>query len=222
MAKEKLDFKYKTESIGNLKAHPRNYRTHPDDQLEHIIQSIKDHGIYRNIVVAKDNTILAGHGVVLACLKMKIEQVPIIQLGIDANSPQALKVLTGDNEISHLGEVDDRALSEILKDIKDQANLFGTGFDDMMLENLVMVTRPGDEIKDFNAALHWTGLPEHTMVNETSIRLFITFPDEETRLQFLTKFKIKVDIARGLAWSTRWPWEERQDTRNIAFENNGQ
>jgi hypothetical protein len=51
-------------AIKELKPHPRNYRSHPEDQLVHLVNSIKQHGFYRNVVVAKDNTILAGHGVV--------------------------------------------------------------------------------------------------------------------------------------------------------------
>lgn len=45
-----------------LKPHPRNYRGHPDDQLAHIERSIRDNGVYRNVLVARDYTILAGHG----------------------------------------------------------------------------------------------------------------------------------------------------------------
>ena len=56
--------------VSDLKPHPRNYKDHPDDQLEHIIESIKSTGFYRNIVIAQDGTILAGHGVVAAAKKM--------------------------------------------------------------------------------------------------------------------------------------------------------
>ena len=55
-----------TIDIEKLIPHPDNYKEHPDQQLDHIIRSIEDHGFYRNVVIAKDNTILAGHGVVLA------------------------------------------------------------------------------------------------------------------------------------------------------------
>src|SRR5688572_19601390 len=99
-------------SITELKPHPRNYREHPDDQLEHICRSIEQHGVYRNIVTASDLTILAGHGVVKAALKLGIKRLRIVRLPIDADSPQALKLLAGDNEIGKLAEVDDRALSE--------------------------------------------------------------------------------------------------------------
>jgi len=59
-----LDPVYETVPIHLLKPHPQNYRSHPADQLEHIKQSIREYGIYRNIVVAEEYTILAGPGVV--------------------------------------------------------------------------------------------------------------------------------------------------------------
>src|SRR5262249_41458887 len=124
-------------AIRELHPHPRNYRTHPPDQLEHIQQSIREHGLYRNVVIARENTILAGHGVVKACQEMQIEQIPVIRLPIDPDSPQALKLLTGDNEIGHLAEVDDRMFIEILKEVRDLGELRGTGYDEMMLSNLI-------------------------------------------------------------------------------------
>ena len=56
--------------IVDLKPHPRNYRGHPEGQVAHLEQSLRDHGIYRNVVVANDNTILAGHGVIVAAQKL--------------------------------------------------------------------------------------------------------------------------------------------------------
>lgn len=109
----------KTEYINSdlLLEHPKNYRVHPDDQLEHLMKSIEQNGFYRNVVIAKDNTILAGHGVVKASRKLGLTSVPVIRLDIDSNSSKALKVLAGDNELGKLAEVNDRALSEVLKEI---------------------------------------------------------------------------------------------------------
>ena len=161
MSEKQIEIKYV--SVSELKPHPKNYRAHPDDQLEHIIQSIKDNGHYRNVVVAQDNIILAGHGVVKASSKMGLESIPVVQLDVPHDDPKAIKVLTGDNEIAHLGLVDDRLLTELLKEVKDydMNGLLGTGYDDAMLASLVMVTRPKSEIEDFDAAAEWVGMPEH-------------------------------------------------------------
>lgn len=112
--------------LRDVQPHPQNYREHPDDQLEHIVASIRAHGVYRPVVLARDNTILAGHGVVQALQQLNAETVPVIRLDIDADSDEAIRVLVGDNEVSHLGVRDDRLLTDLLKGV----DLMGTGFDD--------------------------------------------------------------------------------------------
>ena len=51
-----------------LKPHPDNYHAHPDDQVEELAASLRQHGFYRTVVVARDLTILAGHGIVEAAM----------------------------------------------------------------------------------------------------------------------------------------------------------
>ena len=203
-----------------LKKHPKNYREHPEDQIAHLIESIEKNGIYRNIVVAKDNVILAGHGIYLALQKMGYEKVPIIKLDIDSESPQALKILVGDNEISHLTSSDDRALTELLKGIKetDIAGLLGTGYDEMMLANLLMITRPENEIKDFDAAAEWVGLPDFESA-KIPHKLIISFDKYEELQQFCNEIlQIKVSQASKITDKTIsvwWPIRPKDDSASL-------
>ncbi len=203
--------------VKDLKPHPRNYRVHLDDQLAHIVKSIQEHGFYRNVVIALDGTILAGHGVVQAAKKLGLERVPAYRLDIDPLSPIALKVLTGDNEISKLGEVDDRALTEMLKEIRQADGLLGTGFDEQMLAALAFVTRPASEIGDMNDALAWTGMPEYDQGGD-QIKLVVTFLNEEDRAEFVVKSGLTIDKKVARTWATRWPFTEREDGAAIKFE----
>jgi ParB-like chromosome segregation protein Spo0J len=124
--------------ISELKPHPRNYRKHPKEQLKHIVQSIKENKIYRNIVIAKDNTILAGHGVIEGLQMLEATEAPCIRLDIDFDSPEALKVLAGDNEIANLANDNSFLLAELLKEVSDKTdNLIGTGYTDSTLEDLL-------------------------------------------------------------------------------------
>lgn len=208
-----------TVSITDLKFHPRNYKKHPDDQLQHIMRSITDHGFYRNIVIAKDNTILAGQGVIQAAAKMGIKKVPVIRLDLDPNEPRALKVLTSDNEIGKLGEVDDRALTELLKEIMTTGDLLGTGYDEQKLAGLLYVTRPESEIQTLNEAEEWVGMPSYDE-GEQRIRLVISFLSMEDREKFAELVNLKVDIKGKVVrtWSTRWPWTDRKDLQSTRFE----
>jgi hypothetical protein len=209
-------------AIQELKPHPRNYREHPDDQLEHIIESIKTSGFYRNIVIADDGTILAGHGVVKAATVMGLEEIPVKRLPIGPDTPQALKILTGDNEISGLGVIDDRQLTTLLKEIKDidLTGLLGTGFDDMMLANLVFVTRNQSEIEDFDHAAHWVGMPDYEKAEE-SLKLIIHFRSHPDREKFVHQFKLEIMKREAKTWTTWWPMREIYDTASVRYEVNG-
>jgi hypothetical protein len=202
--------------VAELKSHPRNYREHPEDQLTHIAESIKEHGFYRNVVVARDGTILAGHGVVAAAVKVGLKRIPVIRLDIDPDDPKALKVLTGDNEISRLAEINDRALSEALKEIKDTdlTGLLGTGYDDQMLANLVLVTRPADEIADFDEAAEWVGMPDHEIIPEP-LKIVMNFENAGDRADFVKFLGAHVTEKTRALW---WPLRKRQDLSALKFE----
>lgn len=203
--------------ISKLKDHPRNYQEHPDDQIEHIIKSIEENGIYRNIVVAKDYTILAGHGVTQACRKMGIKEVPIKRLNLDPNDPKALKVIAGDNEINHLAVIDDRILTDMLKEIFDydeENGLLGTGYDEMMLANLIMITRPASEIRDFSEAAHWVGMPEYEEEKQPW-KVVINFRNMADRDRFGEL--IEQTFTENRSVSTWWPPKARDDLMSVKF-----
>lgn len=206
--------------LQTLKPHPRNYRQHPEDQLRHICESIRRNGLYRNIVVARDNVILAGHGVVLAARKLGLESVPIVRVDVAHDSPAALKLLTGDNEMGNLGEIDDRLLSEILREVKDAdpLGLIGTGFDEKMLANLVFVTRPESECATMEDAAEWAGLPEFTAQPERPA-LSVQCDTEEQRAEVMEKLGVKtIHKKMGATWSCWYPDRPREDLKNVEFK----
>lgn len=213
-------------AVGRLTPHPKNYRTHPEDQLAHIAQSIREHGFYRNVVVAEDDVILAGHGVVLAAERIGLNEVPVVRLPIPSDSPKALKLVAADNELGRFAIVDDRELSELLANIRevDIDGLLGTGYDDAMLANLLYVTRPMSEIADFDAAAHWVGLPGFGGDgHEIPVKLVVSFDSIEDRARFVEECGIGEQIHKKLitspTWSAWWPPRERQDLASLRFED---
>lgn len=210
-----LEFNSELVEIDELKPHPRNYRTHPDDQVEHLEHSIKEHGFYRNVVISSDGVILAGHGVVEAAKKIGMERIPTVRLKIKSDDPQALKVVVGDNDIARLASVNDRALTEMLKEVKDlDLGLIGTGYDERMLASLVMVTRPASEIADHNEAAEWVGMPEYDTSPKTPI-LIISFRTKEDRQKFADEMGYNVTDSTKSVW---WPPREREDLKAVKFE----
>ena len=209
-----------TIEVGKLKPHPRNYKQHPEQQLEHIIKSIEEHGFYRNIVVAQDNTILAGHGVVQASKLMGKQKVPVIRLNIKSDSTQALKVLTSDNEIGNLAMVDDRQLSEVLKDILDEElDLTGTGFNEDQLSALIYTTRNADEIQTIDEANEWVGIADYENKPD-SIKVMVHFDTEEDRENFMQLLdNPHVNYKMGKTWKIWYPERGNEDPSSIRFEH---
>ena len=141
----------------------------------------------------------------------------VVTLPIAPDSPQALKVLTGDNSIGLLAMDDDRGLTEMLRGLAESGDLLGTGFDESMLSALVMVSRPASEISGHDAAAEWVGMPEYE-AGEAAYNLTISFTSEEDRERFVGETALEIDSRGKIAWSTRWPWTERNDPSSIRFE----
>lgn len=205
--------------IADLKPHPQNYRTHPEDQIEQLAISIRQHGFYRNVVCARDLTILAGHGIVEAAVLADVVALPVVVLDLDPLEPLALKVLAGDNFLPHLAVDDDRALTELLKGIRDLDDLTGTGFDDLSLAALVMITRPASEIDNIASLDEWGGMPEWGNAPE-KFTLRVEFDTEEERDAFIKLTDLTVTYGKTrTVWTARLDGTNgRGDTRHLLFE----
>lgn len=148
--------------------------------------------------------------------------IPGIRVDIDPDDPAAIKILTGDNYIQHLGEVDDRILSELLmelQDDKDTGGLLGTGFDEAMLANLVYTTRPKEEVDEMDHAAEWAeaGMPEYA-VTMVPCKLVIAFPSFEERARYVEENPIEIRNRRLQTWSTWWPPKPIDDLSSIRYE----
>lgn len=210
--------------LDRLRPHPQNYRAHPPDQLAHIEASLKEHGLYRNVVVARDYTVLAGHGVMQAAQLAGMESIEVKRADVDPFEPGALRLLTGDNEIARLVDVDDRQLTEILRSLQvdDPAGLLGTGFDEAQLANLLYVTRPQSEIEDMDEASHWAGMPEFTGTRTHVLSLQLIFESPEERDKLVKRLKLgsirKSNDDRQRIWSARWPPTDKEDPASVVFD----
>lgn len=215
MTEEPKMFRAELVSVKDLKPHPRNYQTHPEFQIRHIKKSIQDHGFYRNVVVAKDLTILAGHGVVEAATSLGINQIPVHIVDVEPDEPKALQILTGDNEINNLAVVNDRLLTELLKEIVSQSDLeglAGTGFDEAQLTSLVMISRPAAEIRDINEAAEWIGMPDYEPAPQVH-KTTVSFDTEDDMKDFF-KF-LGYDRPHKSIW---YPQKARDDVKSVRLQ----
>lgn len=205
--------------IKSMVPHPRNYRKHPDNQLEHIIKSIQVNGLYQEVILSSDNVILRGHSIYEAAKKMGIKQVPVTKVNIKSDSVEALKILINDNDFVHLSVIDDRAMVKLLAEIKERDELLGTGYDSKMVSALNFVTRPPDTIRSVNYKEHWQGMPEYEN-GERVFQVSISFEDENDRLNFLKFINATViNHRRKRVWSIWWPERKIADVNTIEFQD---
>lgn len=78
MTNRKLKIEYIP--INDLRPYENNAKIHTQEQIEQIKQSIQEFGMNDPIALWKDNIIIEGHGRLLACQSLGIEEVPIIRL----------------------------------------------------------------------------------------------------------------------------------------------
>jgi ParB-like chromosome segregation protein Spo0J len=85
--------------IEELIPYVNNARTHSDEQVAQIAASIKEFGWTNPILVDGDKGIIAGHGRLAAARKLKMNQVPAIQLdGLSETQKKAL--ILADNKLA--------------------------------------------------------------------------------------------------------------------------
>jgi hypothetical protein len=146
---------------------------------------------------------------------MNATTVSVVQYDLDPFHPRALKILLGDNEIAHLSMKNDRLMSELLKEVKegDVNGLIGTGYDEMMLANLVFTTRNKSEIDDFDAAAEWAGMPDYSD-GVDDIVVHMHFRSLADKLAFGEMIGIKFTDKTN---SSYWPVKEKEDTSSLKF-----
>lgn len=73
-----IELKIQKKKIQDLIPSARNARTHSEEQVKQIANSIKEFGFLNPVLVDKTNTIIAGHGRVLAAESLRMKSVPAI------------------------------------------------------------------------------------------------------------------------------------------------
>lgn len=114
------DFKLSIEymSPSELKKYKNNARKHDVEDLEAIMQSIRDFGFNDPIGIwGKAKTIVEGHGRLLAALELGLETVPVIRLD-HLNSEQRKAYALAHNKTAELSEWDEALKKSELKAIK--------------------------------------------------------------------------------------------------------
>ncbi len=137
-------------SLETLIPYAKNARTHSDEQVAQIAGSIKEFGFNNPVLVDKDNSIIAGHGRLMAARKLGMDKVPVVQLGHMTEAQRKAYVLA-DNRIALNSGWDTSMLSLELQDLKDDIDLSLLGFDPDELDALLNPIVETDGLTDEDA-----------------------------------------------------------------------
>jgi len=128
--------KIEQRSVAKLIPYASNSRTHSDAQVAQIAASIKEFGWTNPILVSGDNSIIAGHGRLMAARKLEMEEVPVIVLDHLSKAQQRALVIA-DNQLALNAGWDLGMLKAEIEDLKlDDFNIALLGFDDKFLDVL--------------------------------------------------------------------------------------
>ena len=137
-------------SVETLIPYAKNARTHSDEQVAQIAGSIKEFGFNNPVLVDKDNSIIAGHGRLMAARKLGMDKVPVVQLGHMTEAQRKAYVLA-DNRIALNSRWDTGMLSLELQDLKDDIDLSLLGFDPDELDALLNPIEETEGLTDEDA-----------------------------------------------------------------------
>ena len=113
-----------------------NARTHSEEQIAQIANSINEFGWTNPILVKPDKTVIAGHGRLLAAKKTGIETVPCVVLN-DLSDEQCRALVIADNKLALNAGWDLDLLASELAELKNiDFDLSVTGFSDAELNDI--------------------------------------------------------------------------------------
>ena len=123
--------------VDSLIPYINNSRTHSDEQVAQIAASIKEFGWTNPILVDGDNSIIAGHGRLMAARKLGYKEVPTIELA-DLTETQKKAYIIADNRLALNAGWDNELLTIELNDLlADGFALELLGFDPKELDALL-------------------------------------------------------------------------------------
>lgn len=133
--------------INTIKPYENNAKLHPKEQIEQIKKSIDEFGMNDPIAVW-NNEIVEGHGRLIACQELGINEVPIIRLDNLTNEERKAYTLVH-NKLTMNSDFDLDMLEEELEDIDINMEDFGfLKMEEVNLDDFFVETEPKEEKKE--------------------------------------------------------------------------
>lgn len=111
----------------------RNSRTHSPEQVEQLGRSIQQFGFTNPVLIDEHNTLIAGHGRVMAAQRIGLEVVPAIRL-LHLTDAQRRAYVIADNKLAEQAGWDMNTLAREVEDLMAESfdvPLLGFGDDEL-------------------------------------------------------------------------------------------
>lgn len=152
-------------ALDKLTPYARNSRTHSAEQVKQIAASIREFGFTNPVLIDDDETIIAGHGRVLAAQHLQLTDVPCIRLGYLTETQRRAYVIA-DNKLALNAGWDEQLLKLELEELHlDGFDLgkIGFGADEMSAVLGLSNAEFGDESSIYT---HKVQAPTYTPTGE--------------------------------------------------------
>lgn len=111
--KNKTNMEIKEIKIAELKPYKDNAKKHPKKQIDLLKANITKFGFTTPVLIDKNNSVIAGHGRLLAMKELGKESVPCVMMG-DLTDEEVKALRLADNRIAEMGEWDmDLVIAEL-------------------------------------------------------------------------------------------------------------
>ncbi len=131
--------------VGKLLRYAKNSRTHSDEQVEQLVNSIREFGFTNPVLIDEKNELIAGHGRLAAAEILEMDKVPAIRLS-NLSEKQKKAYRIADNKLALNAGWDMQLLAEEVKELMDDDfDIDLLGFNDVELDEMLSDEQPQEE-----------------------------------------------------------------------------
>ncbi|EBD5158737.1 nuclease [Salmonella enterica] len=131
--------------VGKLLRYVKNSRTHSDEQVEQLVNSIREFGFTNPVLIDEKNELIAGHGRLAAAEILEMDKVPAIRLS-NLSEKQKKAYRIADNKLALNAGWDMQLLAEEVKELMDDDfDIDLLGFNDAELDEMLSDEQPQEE-----------------------------------------------------------------------------
>lgn len=136
--------------IDSILPYINNAKLHPPEQIAQIAASIKHFGFCDPIAIDESNTIIEGHGRLLAAQKLKLKTVPIIRLDHMSDADKKAYILTHNKLTLNSGFNNQLLKLELdsLKEMNFDLNLTGFSIDEISDLQIEIASQAEDKARE--------------------------------------------------------------------------